>query len=154
MGPCPFPLNPGGSVAASTHRMWWKWCHVIPRLSQRSYRESPGSFQMLAQGETGHFVKEFPLAAPPGSAGPGEQRQGVLLPLLELSGSQNLWGQYSCYFIPFNLGYLVLSSSNWNKLVFPKFVFLDNYHLGSMLKTRVTRFTHGYSDLLGLTRDG
>lgn len=55
-----------------------------------AYRESPGSFQMLAQGETGHFVKEFLLAAPPGSAGPGEQRQGVLLPLLEISGSQNL----------------------------------------------------------------
>lgn len=40
----------------------------------------PGSFQMLAQGETGHFVKEFPLAAPPGSAGPGEQRQACSLP--------------------------------------------------------------------------
>ena len=53
---------------------------------RRGCREPLGSFGMLAQGDAGHFVKESPLAAPPGSAGPGEQRQGVL----KLSGSQIL----------------------------------------------------------------
>lgn len=57
---------------------------------RRGRRESLGSFGMLTQGDASHFVKESPLVAPPGSAGPGEQRQGVLLPLLELSGSQIL----------------------------------------------------------------
>lgn len=55
---------------------------------------------------------------------------------------------------PLVLGYLVLSSSNWNKLVFPKLVFLIIITWATCKKTRVTRFTHGYSDLLGLTRDG